>query len=109
MIDDQPAIAVKMLEMPSPLKNAIMRADLEEELKSLQDAGVPEAGQMAIGDCPTCQRTESEKGKNLKSYKWDNSKKGSAFCTHSIFRSLGLVNVPCRSILSSLIGYLEAT
>lgn len=65
MIDDQPAIAVKMLEMPSPLKNAIMRADLEEELKSLQDAGVPEAGQMAIGDCPTCQRTESEKRQKL--------------------------------------------
>ena len=84
MIDDQPAIAAKMMEMPSPLKNAIMRADLEEELKSLQDAGVPEAGQMAIGDCPTCQRTESEKGKNLKNYKWDNSKKGSAFRTHSI-------------------------
>ena len=91
MIDDQPVIAAKMMEMPSPLKNAIMRADLEEELKSLQDAGVPEASQMAIEDCPTCQRTESEKGKNLENSKWDNSKKGSAFCTHSIFRSLGLV------------------
>ena len=63
MIDDQPVIAAKMMEMPSPLKKAIMRADLEEELKSLQDAGVPEASQMAIEDCPTCQRTESEKGK----------------------------------------------
>ena len=73
MIDDQPAIAAKMMEMPSPLKNAIMRADLEEELKSLQDAGVPEAGQMAIGDCPTCQRPESEKGNNLKNSKWDNT------------------------------------
>ena len=62
MIDDQPAIAAKMVEMPSPLKNAIMRADLEEELKSLQDAGVPEASDMAIEDCPTCQRTESENG-----------------------------------------------
>ena len=98
MIDDQPVIAAKMMEMPSPLKNAIMRADLEEELKSLQDAGVPEASQMAIEDCPTCLRPESEKGKNLVNSQKDNSKKGSAFCTHSIFRSLGLVNVPRRSI-----------
>ena len=98
MIDDQPAVEAKMVDMPSPLKNAIMRADLEEELKSLQDAGVPEAGQMAIGDCPTCQRTESEKGKNLENSKGDNSKKGSASCTRSFFRSLGLVNVPRRSI-----------
>ena len=63
VIDDQSAIAAKMMEMPSPLKNAIMRADLEDGLKCLQDAGVPEASQMAIEDCPTCLRPESEKGK----------------------------------------------
>ena len=61
MIDDQPAIPAKMMEMPSPLKNAIMRADLEDGLKCLQDAGVPEASQMAIEDCPTCQSQKKAK------------------------------------------------
>ena len=51
-------------EIPTKLEveQAKARADLEAEMKSLQEAGVDEASSMTIEDCPECQMPQMTYG-----------------------------------------------